>query len=137
VQRNGGADLCNVPRKLTAADLLGPYAVIVDPSLFYLTQPRHGTGEGGIVLAHELGHLLLLAHGDGLDNDANGSLPPVDGTRRFDDDCDHSEYSRIDAAPGNLGSLMSAENVALTSITALQKELARTAAALAPGALGP
>ena len=40
------------------------------------------------VLAHELGHTLLLDHGNGLDDDSNGTLPPASGPRRFDGYCD-------------------------------------------------
>jgi hypothetical protein len=135
--RNAGADLCTVPRKLSTADFIGRYSVIVDPQLFGIGQALAGDGDAGLVLAHELGHLLLLAHGDGLDNDNNGTLPPADGARRFDEDCDIFEYNTIDAVPGHRGSLMSVDNASLTNLTPLQRELARTAATLAAGAVGP
>ena len=36
------------------------------------------------VVAHELGHTLMLGHGNGLDDNADGLLPPTIGIRRFD-----------------------------------------------------
>src|SRR5262249_49662903 len=39
-------------------------------------------------LAHELGHTLLLGHGNGLDDNHDGLQPPLSGARRFDQYCD-------------------------------------------------
>ena len=37
-----------------------------------------------LTLAHELGHAMLLGHGNGLDDNHDGLLPPTTGIRRFD-----------------------------------------------------
>jgi hypothetical protein len=68
-------------------------------------------------LAHELGHVLGLTHGDGLDNDSNGKF----------DECDHGE---IDTSVSlmNQGGMTPYEN-----ITELQKERARAVAKITPG----
>jgi hypothetical protein len=139
--RNNGKDLCEVPRNLTKEDILTQYVIIVDPSLFlpsHLSDSRQGQGQGQptTILAHELGHALMLNHGDGLDNDSNGIAPPDPGARRFDLDCDPVEYSKYDEAPATKTSSLMSASGNITTITPLQRELARTAAILAPGAFG-
>ena len=70
------------------------------------------------IVAHELGHDLLLGHGDGLDNDLDGV---------WDEFCDAGETntgtSLMDVNPGNS-----------TSIALQQRDLATAAATVVPTA---
>ena len=75
----------------------------------------------GLNLAHELGHVLLLRHGDGMDNDGDG---------RFDGDCDTDEIDD----PNSLAANLMAPFPAGKDLTSFQRDLARAAALLIPGA---
>ena len=80
----------------------------------WLTSVSHTT-------AHELGHLMLVAHGNGKDDDANGL---------WDEACDPIEYHNFDQVdPDAPGNLMHASTQWGTSLSPLQRELARTVAA--------
>ena len=125
-------NLCNFPRNITRENTKGRYIVLDDPAL-YTTSAGHGMPY--VILAHELGHVLMLGHGDGLDNDNSGQLPPGNGPRLFDEYCDFPEYKKYDLA-GNQRSLMSPVVGYNVNITSLQKELARGVASLMPGATG-
>ncbi|MGH9970792.1 MAG: hypothetical protein ACREBG_23780 [Pyrinomonadaceae bacterium] len=57
------------------------YVIISEP----LEIAARGAGVFYRILAHELGHTLLLSHGDGLPK--GGTLPPQAGLRKFDQDC--------------------------------------------------
>src|SRR5262249_5001418 len=83
---SGSTRLCQHPRLLRAGDVspLG-WTFILEPTALF---PQNSIEETINTLAHELGHALLLGHGNGLDDDANGTLPPVPGPRRFDEYCD-------------------------------------------------
>ena len=63
-----GPRLCQRPPSVTKADVLGRASIIetVDAGKVRTVE------EASVVLAHELGHDLLLGHGDGLDNDMEG-----------------------------------------------------------------
>lgn len=115
--RNGGVDLCTVPRHLLVSDVASQYAILPDPSLY----AGHGTGFFYNTLAHELGHTLLESHGDGLNN--GGTLPPNVGPRKFNADCGGTQtgISLMSASGGN------------DAVTPLEAELARDAAKLVPG----
>ena len=81
----------------------------------------------GAYLGHELGHALLLGHGDGIDQGPIiGSEPPTAGPRPFDEYCDPAE-------PQESCSLMDPVYARCTELTALQIELARAAAAARDG----
>jgi hypothetical protein len=105
-------------------DVANQYVVITEPNLFALhgSLPRLFYN----VLAHELGHCLLLSHGDGLLN--GGTLPPNNGPRKFDQDCGgfSPPISLSLMYPGGASDV----------ITPLQRELARDAAVLVPGHTG-
>jgi hypothetical protein len=118
VQRNHGDDLCVVPRHLVVGDVANQYVVIPEPS--HLSE-----GAYYHVPAHELGHSLLLSHGDGQNN--GGTLPPSSGRRKFDQDC----------GGGNIGQSLMSPAGGSDVITVLQQELARDAASLVPGHTGP
>jgi hypothetical protein len=143
--RNGGADLCTEPRSISQPDVRGQYVIIADPALFAFGGPRANSADQRQTLAHELGHALMLGHGDGLDNDNNGTLPPTPGPRRFDQDCDPAEYSKYDTGTLPHGASLMSQDVnsvgftlggGPTTITSMQRELARKGAILAPSALG-
>jgi len=120
-------DLCVAPRTLAAADVRDLYLLSIEQS------GLHFLGDSAIqTLAHELGHTLLLWHGDGLDNNHNGADPPNPGPRLFDVRCDLLEASNEG------GSLMAhGGNVGKFLLTPLQIELAREAAQVWPGHVGP
>ena len=90
------------------------------------------------VLAHELGHTLLLDHGNGLDDDSNGTLPPASGPRRFDGYCDPMGLEEDRLTPfvncEATGSLMQGSVRNCFLLRPLQVEQARAAAKLVPGA---
>ena len=75
---------------------------------------------GGFVTAHELGHILQLGHGNGLDDDGDG---------RVDDFCDGTEDP--DAAPTGL---MAPSGTDSDMLNAYQRALARAAAFVNPQA---
>jgi hypothetical protein len=119
VFRNNGMDLCVVPRHLVVGDVANLHVVLTEPSQMQFPQYFY------LVLAHELGHTLLLSHGDGQPN--GGTLPPDNGPRKFDDDCGGTNIGVSLMSPGANSNL----------ITVLQRELARDAAVLVPGHSGP
>jgi hypothetical protein len=84
---NGGANTCaNPPTGLTSA--INGYASVVDNSF------RLGGDPIDALLAHELGHVLRLGHGNGLDDDNDGV---------YDDNvfgCDPDE--NMNAPPANM-----------------------------------
>jgi hypothetical protein len=123
-------NLCVAPRSLTASDVEQQYIVSIEPAQYGFRQPRNGQGSAMQTLAHELGHTLLLSHGDGLDNNLNGVAPPSPGPRLFDK-CD----AAAEQFAAETGSLMSHGRATL--LTPLQIELAREAAAVWPGHVGP
>jgi hypothetical protein len=130
-------DLCSEPRNLAADDVLEldgrsdhpdvGYVTIAEPSQFF--NPNHH----GRVLAHELGHVLMLGHGNGLDDNADGSEPDASGPRRYDEYCD--ALSTAEDVEGPCNSLME-DGAPCTPLTKLQIEHARAAAAAMPGCSG-
>lgn len=143
MRRNGPRweDLCAEPRALSASDVLdiGPqtssdrgWMVIQDFALFSDTQRRDED------IAHELGHVLYVGHGDGVDNDDDGTATPGDGVRRYDEYCDplgSGEDEQASPPPACSASLMM-PSPCTTNLTDLQAEQARAAAAVMPGCKG-
>ena len=69
--------------------------------------------------AHELGHLMLLGHGNGQDDDANGP---------WDEECDGAEYGQFDLVdPQAVGNLMHGSSAWGTSLSPIPR---RTGAAV-------
>jgi hypothetical protein len=133
-------DLCGWPRHLTKADSeTTDWSVLSD---LIINLP------GDYKVAHELGHQLMLPHGNGLDDNHDGFLPPQQGPRRFDEYCDPDgmmapDYTRVTEdlltpAQGcaTTSSLMG-RNAACSALQPLQVELARDVARLVPGAIPP
>ena len=111
------AALCSRPYHVSRSDVAGRWSIIKTYDRNYHGSPPFLD----VTVAHELGHDLLLGHGDGLDNDQNGV---------WDEFCDPTEVnsgsSLMDATPGNT-----------KLITPLQAELAKAAALLVPTTKSP
>ena len=122
--RFAGRDLCVKPRTILPADVAHRWTLIQTA-----INSSNAPGFFGTVLAHELGHALLLRHGDGVDNDNNGV---------FDESCDQNEFNAFDlkASHDQLSLMYPTVFADVTTITALQRDLARTAAVQIAGELG-
>jgi hypothetical protein len=119
--RNDGHDLCDRPYSLQASDVRNRWILVSVPSNLVEDSSLHQ------VVAHEVGHALLLQHGDGVDNNGSG---------RWDSGCDYPGENAIEAIlPYDDRSLMD-PSAKVETITDLQRELARQAAMLVPGTLG-
>ena len=128
-----GDALCGNPRNLLVSDITYMLkAATYDPALYKIIPYTSITFEPAKVIAHELGHTLMLGHGNGLDDNADGLLPPTAGRRRFDQYCD-ANGQQEDVVPPY--SLMNSGDA--RTITPLQREMARAAAKLVPGAVLP
>jgi hypothetical protein len=113
--------LCKKPYNVISSDVASRWAIVRTLDRNDLNARTDGTLVS--TTAHELGHVLLLGHGDGLDDDKNGS---------WDSQCDSNEYLTIDELLG-LTNPQGDRNimngyVLAKEISSLQKELARAAA---------
>jgi hypothetical protein len=61
---------CREPRTIKPDEEASGFSLVIDPSEKNFGDPIEG-------LSHELGHLLLLVHGDGIDNNGNGPYDRV------------------------------------------------------------
>jgi hypothetical protein len=146
-----GDDLCGQPRYLTVADVTSQYVAVVDQAYFgcgtcgYTPGVWSISGEPAQVLAHELGHTLLLGHGNGLDDNHDGTEPPNNGPRRYDEYCDPLGTNASTGIPKEESmtpyttckdsrSLMHPSTSGCTNLQPLQVEQARAVAKLVPGA---
>jgi len=123
VYSSSEARLCATPFLVAPEDLAGRHALIrTFDSGTNFAVPLDRLAR---TTAHEIGHVLLVAHGNGLDDDGNG---------KSDEQCDYREYESIDKTlPGYAAMLMAESSAWGTAIGPRQKELARAAAkALAP-----
>lgn len=88
-------------------------------------------------LSHELGHTLTLGHGDGIDNNMDGTEPPTPG-RRLYDVCDPLGVVSpdfdfpVEDQGSKLSSIMDYNDS--TVVTPLQKDTLRLISKLVPGA---
>ena len=135
--------LCRQPHSLQPADVYPrEFVTVMDPGLYSI----FGYGDPANTLAHELGHALLLGHGNGLDDDKNGLSPSGDGfslndnpgIRRYDQYCDPAGV-RTDSNGAEVpiedqaGTSLMSELGRSRAISPLQIEQARAAAKLVPG----
>lgn len=136
-----GDDLCGVPKRLTAADIMNqnrrPFVILIEPAKAARARDN---------LAHELGHNLFLGHGNGLDDNKDGRPAGTRGPspRRYDHYCDPGWLLPPDnvvlAEDANVrfvdceraGSLMQ-ESGTCPNLQPLQVETARGVARLMPG----
>jgi hypothetical protein len=132
-----GDDLCGAPQRLTPADIGTPFVVMPDQG--FLTRPT-------LVLAHELGHNLFLGHGNGLDDNGDGTRAGRPGPKRYDEYCDAGWLAppmNLDVAEDLGTRLVSCEAssslmnrfASCTNLRPLQTETARGVARLHPGAV--
>jgi hypothetical protein len=137
-----GDDLCGHPRHLAVGDVTPVLrSIVYDQALFqdsitgiYLGQEF----EPARILAHELGHNLMLGHGNGLDDDGNGLLPPAIGRRRFDFYCDQMMELEDRSTPFTtceMSDSLMKNGTICTNLQPLQREMAREVAKLVPGAV--
>jgi len=138
-------EFCVAPRTLTVSDASASGVTMIDSANFgakNLDGRPMNAADPFSTLAHELGHSLLLGHGDGVDNDHNGVLPPAPGNRWYDAYCDPAGVNAAGAPIEDLlggaagcGSVMLGGSAQCHDIQPLQREAARDAAALIPGAI--
>jgi hypothetical protein len=145
------SDLCVVPRRILTSDVVPLDVKVADPSEYSIRIHEKGNRPGlfqttdptasAVTLAHELGHSLLLGHGDGLDNNHDGLEPPAPGPRRYDGYCDPLGVDSNDSPKEDLigdqptdacPSVMEYSGTCRI-VRALQVETARDAATLVPG----
>lgn len=134
-----GDDLCGVPRRLTGADITNqirkPFVIIVDPSRDPAVRNH---------LAHELGHNLFLGHGNGLDDNRDGTSAGRPGPRRYDEYCDPgwfippadtqlAEEASVRFISCEQSSSLMNESASCSNLQPLQVETARDVARLMPG----
>ena len=145
-----GDDLCGEPRQLSSNDVFeidGVNSEHVDVGWLVIAQPSQFSSldHRSRALAHELGHILFLGHGNGADDNGDGEGAGVTGPRRFDEYCDPlgtmgsggAFYPREDlASTGTSCESLMHPRASCTGLTALQVEQARAAAVEMPGCSG-
>jgi hypothetical protein len=142
-------DLCGHPRALTVDDVTPQlWGVVVDPRSY--DEYSWIQGNPVYTLGHEFGHMLMLGHGNGLDDNGDGApagteyLPPFDdllgpSVRHFDENCDALGTEEDALTPfvdcEQSASLMRETGCySISTLQPLQVEMARAVAELVPGA---
>jgi len=93
--------MCDRPLRLLSSDVNGRWIIIAaksDSSLLPLAN----------TLAHEAGHVFLLNHGDGIDND---------NTERWALGCDSAEYEKYDLGSSPEAQSLMSETPFVTRVT--------------------
>lgn len=80
--------LCSHPRTISALEAQFMERTSVVDQALYGVPPYSSGVDPVVVLAHEIGHQLFLGHGNGLDDNHDGTAPPAAGPRLFDEYCD-------------------------------------------------
>jgi hypothetical protein len=137
-----GDDLCGEPRSLASDDLFeidGSSTDHVDVGWALVAEPEQyrNLSHRGRGVAHELGHVLSLAHGNGLDDNHDGGAVGSDGPRRFDEYCDPLGTAEDDLSGDQPCTSVMERTASCELLTDLQIEQARAAAAAMPGCAGP
>ena len=130
---NWSGTLCQSSWVVSSGNNGGGLALLSDPS-FTDADPKQRN------LAHEFGHTLFLAHGNGVDNDGDGYSETCDGawavvSSRYRQPTPHDaldEPSGYLSSPSNL--MVQGNNGLSTTITPQQRTVIRTVAAKVPGA---
>jgi hypothetical protein len=131
------AALCSSPRQLLVSDLTPQFTAVVDQALYTGVTYPSGADMPHLALAHELGHVLLLGHGNGFDDDQDGVQPPANGPRLYDEYCDDwpAEDTLTPSVSCEVSSSMMQTSAGCPNLRPHQIEAARAAAKLVPGAL--
>jgi hypothetical protein len=141
-----GDDLCGEPRGLSVEDVFemdGSSTTHVDVGWLVISQANQfrNIDHRARALAHELGHVLFLGHGNGIDDNGDGEEAGASGPRRFDQYCDPlgstSDVPEEDLGSPELECKSLMETAArCPELKALQVEQARAVASVMPGCRG-
>ncbi len=145
----GGArndDLCRSPRQLSVTDVTGMSVVITDQDCYGSNVCGETvSGSARKDLAHELGHALMLGHGNGFDDNHDGLEPPEQGPRRYDKYCDplgtkndrplEDALTPFVSCEESNSLMMQVPDCQPPVLRPLQVETARAVAKLVPGAV--
>lgn len=145
-----GDDLCGSPRDLAFDDVFevdGSSSTHTDVGWAVISQPGqfNNVDHRSRALAHELGHVLFLGHGNGLDDNGDGEEAGTAGPRRFDEYCDPlgptttggAEMPKEDLqTPGLECKSLMHTTANCAELTPLQVEQARAVASVMPGCHG-
>jgi hypothetical protein len=145
-----GDDLCGDPRHLSLQDVFeidGSSTTHADVGWLVISQPSQflNVDHRARALAHELGHVLFLGHGNGIDDNGDGEEGGAPGPRRFDQYCDPLGSTTLSGvsvpkedleSPGLECKSLMDPKADCPRLTALQVEQARAAASVMPGCNG-
>jgi hypothetical protein len=110
---------CQIPPSITAAE--GAFLGVVDFDAIRAPNGNLDPARDARVVGHELGHVLNLGHGNGLDDNGNGT---------FDEFCDAGESGRNEPR-----TIMYPTDAGTSLVTTLQRETGRVFARSTPGGM--